>query len=176
MAQSYLQIQRQIETLQRQAEKLKTQEISGVIERIKVAIEHYELTAEQLGFGAGATTSRKAPKSLASSSPKISGDAKYADGQGNIWSGRGPRPHWLRDALAAGKSLESFAANGESTKSRKGKSKTTTKRTAQQYRDESGNSWSGFGPKPRWLKDALAAGSTLDQFAVSSVRGDSSSA
>lgn len=171
MAQSYLQIQRQIETLQRQAEKLKTQEIAGVIERIKVAIEHYELTAEQLGFGAGAPALRKAARSPAGSPPKKSGDAKYADSQGNVWSGRGPRPHWLRDALADGKSLESFAANGESTTSRKRKSKTTTKRTAQQYRDENGNSWSGFGPRPRWLKDAVAAGSTLDQFAVGSVRG-----
>jgi DNA-binding protein H-NS len=166
MAQTYLQLQRQIETLQRQAEKLKTQEVAGVVERIKVAIAHYGLTAEQLGFGAGATKPHKLEKSGPTSSPKASSAAKYADGQGNVWSGRGPRPHWLRDALAAGKSLESFASNGGSTTTRKRKAKPAGKRTAQQYRDDKGNAWSGFGPQPRWLKDALASGGTLAQFAV----------
>lgn len=170
MAQSYLQIQRQIESLQRQAEKLKSQEVAGVVERIKVAIAHYGLTAEQLGFGAGKPASSKV-KSLGNASPNSSKTAKYADGQGNVWSGRGPRPHWLRDALAAGKSLESFASSGEPVTSPKGKAKTAkpkaaSKRTAQHYRDENGNMWSGFGPKPRWLKEALAAGGTLEQFAV----------
>ena len=28
------------------------------------------------------------------------------------------------------------------------------------YRDESGHSWTGFGPKPKWFKEALAAGAT----------------
>ena len=28
---------------------------------------------------------------------------------GNTWGGRGPRPQWLRDALANGKSLQDFA-------------------------------------------------------------------
>lgn len=165
MAQSYLQLQRQIESLQRQAEKLKAQEVAGVVERIKVAIAHYGLTAEQLGLGEGKTAPRKVARSLAKASAKNASTPKYADGQGNVWSGRGPRPHWLRDALAAGKSLESFAS-GEAKTSQKRKSKTSAKRTAQQYRDDKGNAWSGFGPQPRWLKDALAAGGTLAQFAV----------
>lgn len=29
------------------------------------------------------------------------------------------------------------------------------------------HSWSGRGMKPRWLKDAIAAGATLESFAVS---------
>lgn len=170
MAQSYLQIQRQIEMLQRQAEKLKSQEVAGVVERIKVAIAHYGLTAEQLGFGVGKPASRKV-KSIGNASSKASKTAKYADGQGNVWSGRGPRPHWLRDALAAGHSLESFASGSGATTSPKAKAKTArpkaaSKRVAQHYRDQNGNAWSEFGPKPRWLKDALAAGGTLAQFAV----------
>lgn len=35
--------------------------------------------------------------------------AKYADGVGNSWSGRGLKPVWLREKLAAGATLESFA-------------------------------------------------------------------
>ncbi|MDM0128070.1 H-NS family nucleoid-associated regulatory protein [Variovorax arabinosiphilus] len=50
---------------------------------------------------------------------------KYANGQGKVWSGRGPRPHWLRDALAAGKSLESFAIGSEPTASPARPSKTS---------------------------------------------------
>lgn len=165
MAQTYLQLQRQIEALQRQAEKLKAQEVSGVVQRIKVAIEHYGLTAEQLGFGRAKTISRKTANAGATQSSKESSAAKYSDGKGNVWSGRGPRPHWLRDALAAGSSLESFASHAQSTTSRKRKSKAPAKRVAQQYRDDSGNTWSGFGPRPRWLKDALAAGAPLEQFA-----------
>jgi DNA-binding protein H-NS len=175
MAHTYLQLQRQIAKLQNQAEKLKAQEVSGVVERIKVAIEHYGLTAEQLGFGKSKEMSRTATKTNSKATPKDLKAAKYADGQGNVWSGRGPRPHWLRDALAAGKSLESFASNSQSqpAASRKRKSKASQKRTAQQYRDDSGNTWSGFGPRPRWLKHALVAGASLDQFAVDSTTRES---
>jgi DNA-binding protein H-NS len=31
------------------------------------------------------------------------------------------------------------------------------------YKDDAGNIWSGFGPKPRWFTEALAGGKTLDQ-------------
>ena len=34
--------------------------------------------------------------------------AKYRDALGNTWSGRGPRPKWLKAAVASGSSLESF--------------------------------------------------------------------
>lgn len=165
MTQTYMQIQRQIETLQRQAEKLKAQEVAGVVERIKVAIEHYGLTAEQLGFRPIRRSSGATHKSLSASVKDNASASKYADGQGNTWSGKGPRPHWLRDALAAGKTLESFAPGQGATTGRSQKS-TAPKRTAQQYRDGNGNAWSGFGPRPRWLKDALAAGADLTHFAV----------
>lgn len=34
------------------------------------------------------------------------------------------------------------------------------------YADAHGNTWSGVGQRPRWLSHALAAGATLEQFAV----------
>ncbi len=166
MTNTYQKIQRQIEALQRQAEKLRTQEVSGVVERIKVAIAHYGLTAEQLGFGDGKRPSGNAEKSTTRSSSVDSKAPKYADGQGNAWSGRGPRPGWLRDALSAGRSLEDFASGKQPPKKRTPRHSATTKRTAQQYRDQTGNRWSGFGPRPSWLKDALASGASLEQFAT----------
>ena len=40
MTESYQKIQKQIEALQRQADKLRQKEIEGVVARIKVAIAH----------------------------------------------------------------------------------------------------------------------------------------
>lgn len=158
--------------LQRQAERLKASEVGGVVERIKVAIEHYGLTAEQLGFGAGRASTAKARKGIAKKSGaavKGASAAAYADDNGNVWGGRGPRPKWLRDAVAAGRTLEEFAtkansASGTAAKPKKQKP-VARKRKATSYRDDAGNSWSGFGPKPGWLKDALAAGKTLEDLA-----------
>ena len=167
MATSYLQIQRQIEILQQKAEKLKAQEIAGVIERIKVAISHYGLNAEQLGLEPTRRLHQAQVKVRSGNSRKAT---KYADDHGNEWGGRGPRPGWLRDALAAGRSLDEFAARlrppSEPKAVDKAKVKPTSKRSAQKYRDQNGNSWSGFGPKPRWLKDAISSGATPEQFAV----------
>lgn len=164
MTQSYKQLQRQIEVLQREAEKLRSQEIREVVGQIKVAVAHYGISAAQLGFGTAASGSARAAKA---SKPALSRSAKYADGQGNEWSGRGPRPHWLRDALKAGKDVEEFAVSSASTKADRGDGKVSAKRRAKtQYRDRAGNSWSGMGPRPRWLKEALEAGQTLKQLAA----------
>lgn len=171
MPQTYQQIQRQIETLQRQAEKLKQSEVAGVVERMKVAIAHYGLTAQQLGFGAGkavSATEKKRVTKGAVGAPKHTESAAYADDNGNVWGGRGPRPRWLREAIAAGKPLEDFATSASSINAKaSSKSKTAAKgkrRAKASYRDEAGHLWSGFGPKPVWLKAALAAGKELEEF------------
>lgn len=172
MAQTYKQIQKQIEQLQKQADALRNTEVKGVIERIKVAIAHYGLTAAHLGLGA--TSPKSAGKRRAKSS------AQFSDGAGNAWSGRGPRPRWLRDALAAGRSIEEFRTSSTTESklaSAIGKLETATpavKATAKKakrapskvsYSDGAGNSWTGRGPKPRWLKAELDSGKTLQDFA-----------
>jgi DNA-binding protein H-NS len=172
MAKSYIQLQTQIETLQRQAEQLKAKEIDGVVSRIKVAIAHYGLTAEQLGLGASTRRGRAAGKKRASGA---AGVAKYADGQGRSWSGRGPRPAWLREALAAGKSLQDFDASQADSASgavaasvAKARTKVVKpkRKTGIRFKDQAGNSWSGMGPKPRWFKEAIASGLTPEQLAA----------
>ncbi|MGK6310235.1 H-NS histone family protein [Variovorax sp. DT-64] len=115
MTQSYKQIQKQIAALQRHAEKLRAREVDGVIARIKVAITHYGLTAEQLGFGATANSAKANAKAGKAAANR---PAKYSDGQGNSWSGIGKRPYWLRDALAAGRTLEEFATGAASSRSK----------------------------------------------------------
>lgn len=165
MTQSYSQIQKQIEVLQRQADKLRDKEIQGVVARIKTAITHYGLSAEQLGFGTRSTSARKARTASIGASNAA---AKYGDGEGNYWSGRGPRPHWLRDALNAGRTLEEFAISSASAGAPPKKTKNGSKKrraSSVLYRDEAGHSWTGRGPRPGWLKDALAAGKTLEDLA-----------
>jgi len=110
---SYTQIQQQIQALQREAEKLKAAEVAEVVAKIKDAIQVYGLTAADLGLAS--TRARKAIglKVAARKGKRTSKEAglvKYRDDAGNTWGGRGPRPRWLRDAIASGKALEDFAA------------------------------------------------------------------
>jgi DNA-binding protein H-NS len=113
MTKTYVQIQKQIETLQREADKLKRKEVDDVIAKIKEAIDVYGLTSADLGFGkAGATrvaSAKKRGRPAAKGRGKSAAAPKYRDESGNTWGGRGPRPQWLRDALANGKSLQDFA-------------------------------------------------------------------
>ena len=109
MAKSYEQIQRQIAALQAEAEKLRRQEVDEVIGRIREAITHYGLTAEDLGLAAKPVTRRKtsgrAKPGKAAAATKA---AAYRNEAGQTWGGRGKRPQWLRDALAAGRTLDDF--------------------------------------------------------------------
>nr|WP_297532030.1 H-NS histone family protein [uncultured Roseateles sp.] len=118
MAKSLKQVLSQIEKLQKEAASLRAKEISGVVERIREAIDHYGLTPEEL-FGTGATKPAgrgraakvaKAGKAAAgprkAKAPRSAGAPKYHDGAGRTWTGVGKRPNWFKDALAAGKTAE----------------------------------------------------------------------
>jgi DNA-binding protein H-NS len=164
MTQTFAQIQKKIALLQRQADSLREKEVAGVIDRIKVAISHYGLTAQQLGFG----VTGAGPKAASRKQQVAAAAARYSDGAGANWSGRGPRPRWLREALAAGKSLDDFRVSGGTGKASRPEKK--AKRAQRRpstviYRDDAGHSWTGRGPQPRWLKDALAQGKTLSDLA-----------
>jgi len=188
MAKTYSQLTAQIEALRQKAEAAKKKEAAGVIARIKEAIEFYDLTAEDLGFGGKVSKAASAPTPASKKKSKLknakdqskpakkSGAApKYSDSAGNSWSGMGPKPGWLKEALAAGRALEDFTAAGASgpgkqstSKPPKGKVKAAKKSAAPvvKYKDDAGHSWSGRGPQPGWLKAALATGKALQDFAT----------
>lgn len=96
--QALSQLNRRIKLLQQQAEALRKKEVKGVIARIKLAIDHYGLTAADLGLSGKASRAPAAKKRV--------GKATYGDGNGRTWTGRGRRPQWFIDALAAGKAPE----------------------------------------------------------------------
>lgn len=121
MAKTYEQLQRQIAALQAQAEKLRRKELDEVIGRIREAIVFYGLTADDLGLGSKPASKRRTGRAAAkrrgrgngaaggaARSAKTAATVLYRDENGNTWVGRGKRPQWLRDALAAGRSLEDF--------------------------------------------------------------------
>lgn len=115
MTKTYIQIVKQIEALKAEAEKVRKNEISGVIKRIREAIEHYGLSAQDLGLAQGGAPATKAaaaaPKKRQSAGKKAASAArevKFRDEAGNTWGGRGKRPQWLRDALSSGKQLQDF--------------------------------------------------------------------
>ena len=158
MTTTYSQIIKQIQTLQRQAETARMQEVAGVVSRIKEAIAFYSLTAADLGF-----TSRDARLPVVKNGLSHS-VAKFGDSAGNTWGGRGPRPGWLTAAIDGGKLLSDFALGHPPLSSGKAatrkKSPAKGRKIAAKYRDAQGNTWAGRGLQPRWFKAALAEGKT----------------
>lgn len=127
MAKSYSQLQKMIAKLQAEAEAARAKEITGVIGRIKAALDHYGLTPDDIfrktrgksaapkaevataAPAADAAKKGKAPKAKTKAKRKSAKAAKtvnppkYADGTGRTWTGNGQRPGWFKDALASGK-------------------------------------------------------------------------
>lgn len=193
MATTYLQLSQKIKALQAQAEQIKKKEVAGVVARIKEAIAAYDLTAEELGLSGSTAVKGAAPSKRALKGRRgMKAAAKrasvaYQNGSGNTWGGRGPRPAWLREALANGADLASFLAtaatpqagepsaeggadaNPEATpKTRKARKAAKAAKAAPsvKYKDDAGNTWSGLGPRPGWFKDALAAGKSPEDLAA----------
>lgn len=118
MAKSLQGLLKQIESLQKQADALRSREKSEVIARIREAIAHYDITSAELFGAAGVRVARKraaaaaGTKTRKAAAKKPAGVAKYTDGAGRTWSGVGKRPNWFKDALAAGKQAEDLLVKG----------------------------------------------------------------
>jgi DNA-binding protein H-NS len=93
----------QIAQLRKQAEELRNQERASVIEELRKKIAEYGLTAADLKL----TT--RGGKKTSSVAAAVKSAAKYRSPTGETWSGgRGRKPRWITEALAAGKSLSDF--------------------------------------------------------------------
>lgn len=76
------------------------------IQKAKLEIQKI---AESMGMSVQSLMATKAPKSP-SDAPKKTGTSIYAhpNNPALVWKGMGARPQWMKDLLAAGKSLESL--------------------------------------------------------------------
>lgn len=97
---SLAQLLAQIAELQRQADELRRNERAEVVNNIRQAIAQYGLTAADLGLSGAGKRGRKS----AAGAP-----VKYRDGH-HTWTGRGRRPQWFVEALAAGKTAQDLLA------------------------------------------------------------------
>ncbi len=169
--QTYTQLIKKIAALQQKAASARAKEIAGVVDRIKEAIAFYSLTAADLGLNSFSPAGKKGPgASKRAKRGRARGAAgvapKYRDGQGNSWGGRGPRPAWLRAALASGRTLEEFAATAAADLPKVRKARRRKPALPAKYTDGSGRTWSGRGRRPGWVNEALAQGKPLQSLAI----------
>lgn len=95
---TYNELLNQIETLKRQAEAVRRQELKSVIDEIKSSMDRYGITLQDLQAALG-----KSSKKKTSVPPKYRNPAS-----GETWTGRGRAPRWLVDAEAKGQSRSAF--------------------------------------------------------------------
>ena len=174
MTKTYAQLTREIQALQAHAEKLRHSETKDVIAKLNASIAQYGLTAQDLHFpGGSASSSSSSTRSTHSgASPRAVTSAdgvKYSDGPARVWGGRGPRPAWLREAMAQGRSLESFAATRKATRGAASAPTPAKVSLPPMYsHPKTGQTWSGRGPKPAWLKQSLKKrGASIEDFLIS---------
>jgi DNA-binding protein H-NS len=113
-------LQSQIEKLQKQAADLKSKEFASTVADIRAKMAAYGITAKDLGGKAGAKKSKagrpaksgaagnvaKVRKSKAAGVPVA---AKFKGPEGETWSGRGLTPKWLKSLEAQGRNKSEFA-------------------------------------------------------------------
>ena len=93
------QLERERQRLEKEAEQLLKDEKLVVIAELRNRMNAYGITIDELQSAKVKT----APKRTRGILPP-----KFADGQGNTWSGKGPKPQWILNALACGKSMEDY--------------------------------------------------------------------
>jgi DNA-binding protein H-NS len=110
------QIKQQIEQLQQQAAEIQAREKDSVLADIRQKIIDYGITAQELGLA----TPRAARKPRAAPAPargkgraKAKPEAAYRGPDGQAWSGgRGRKPRWVQEIIAAGGDLEKYRVRG----------------------------------------------------------------
>ena len=99
---TYIELKQQAETLLAEAEIVRKQEITEVVQSIKAQMKEYGLTVADLG-GSASTGQRKVAKT------KSTAPAKYRGPNGELWAGGlGRKPEWVRALMAEGKNIEDF--------------------------------------------------------------------
>lgn len=114
-----IEIQSQIEKLQKQASEIKAREFGKTVQDILVKMQAFGITLKDLqpskvrgtkGKSKTATTVKSAV-SKAQKKEKVAAvvAAKYRGPNGETWSGRGLTPRWLAALVAQGQAKEEFA-------------------------------------------------------------------
>lgn len=113
-----IELQSQIEKLQKQASELKAKEFNSTIADIKAKMQAYGITVKDLGnkpSAKGKGTKAAQAAKVGAAKPRKSKAAglpvapKFRGPNGETWSGRGLSPRWLSTLIAQGQKKEDFA-------------------------------------------------------------------
>lgn len=120
---SLIDIQSQIEKLQKQATEIKAKEFDSTVQDILSKMHAYGITIKDLqnpkslrsGRGSGRAKKMNVAQSAVKFGKKAGGVVapKYRGPNGETWSGRGLTPKWLSTLIAQGQPKESFAINAQ---------------------------------------------------------------
>ena len=111
-------IQNQIEKLQKQASEIKAKEFNATVQDIRAKMQAFGITVKDLQLGKGRGVKAKAGKAGVAAKRVDAGVkkksasavvAKYRGPNNETWSGRGLTPRWLAALLAQGQKKEDFA-------------------------------------------------------------------
>jgi DNA-binding protein H-NS len=97
-----IEIQNQIEKLQKQASEIRALEFGKTVQDILAKMAAYNITLDDLDV----SKSRARKATLTGSK---SAAAKFKGPNGETWSGRGLTPRWLSALVAQGRTKEEFA-------------------------------------------------------------------
>ncbi len=114
---SLIEIQSQIEKLQKQASEIKTREFHKTVQDIQAKMQAFGITAKDLQVTKGRAAKGKVKAAKPAAAPKAAGKrkasapvaAKYRGPNGEAWSGRGLMPKWMSALVADGKTKADFA-------------------------------------------------------------------
>lgn len=96
-----IEIQNQIEILQKQASDIRAQEFDKTVQEILAKMTAFGITLKDLDAVKGRT------RKVSSGTTKPAA-AKYRGPNGEVWSGRGLMPRWMSALVAQGKTKEEF--------------------------------------------------------------------
>ena len=112
-------IQSQIEKLQKQANEIKSKDFHATVQDILAKMAAFGITVKDLQSGkgkskvgraakgkTGAAKSLKTPKAARKASNPVA--PKYRGPNGETWTGRGLTPKWLSTLIAQGRAKDSF--------------------------------------------------------------------
>lgn len=111
-------IQSQIEKLQKQAAEIKAKEFDKTVQDILAKMQAFGITLKDLqqamgkgraGKGRAKAVGKKAAAKKRTAKAGASVAAKYRGPNGETWSGRGLMPKWLSALVAQGRTKDEFA-------------------------------------------------------------------
>lgn len=109
-----IEIQAQIEKLQKQASDLRAKDFQRTVREIREQMQAFGITVKDLqpAKGVRAPVVKGLPKKKAAGGGKKTAGstvaAKYRGPEGQTWSGRGLTPRWLAALVEQGQSKEAF--------------------------------------------------------------------